>query len=421
MKSMSKLAFAALLATGATGVVLSAPAIAQDKKAKPAKANYSPAFVKVAQPAQTALKADALAAEPAVAAAEAAATTDDDKYLAGMMRIQVEQARGRANPNSDQQRLRPTLEALAANPKTPTDQRGQYAFILGQLALQRKDNAGAVQYLTQAQQAGFVNADLPVLLAQAKLGAGDLAGGTADLEAQIKAQEANGGKAPESFYRFVVAQYEKQKNKPQQIIALRKWVAAYPSAKNWHDALYIYGLQRGSVVSLDRAQTIDMFRLLRQTNSLDRYGYEEYAQKVVDSGLPDEGKAVLSEGIRRGAVQSNPTVAALAAQADRQIGLQGSLAPLEAKAQAAPNGNLAFQTADAYLGQNNFAKAAALYRTALQKGGVDADAVNTHLGIALALSGDKAGARTAFGAVRNGTRADIAQFWTLWLDRPATA
>ena len=202
---------------------------------------------------------------------------------------------------------------------------------------------------------------------------------------------------------------------------MRRWLAAYPTSKNWRDALYLYGLQQGSAVTLDRVQTLDVLRLLRQTRSLDRYAYQEYAQKVVDAGLPDEGRAVLTEGVGSGAVQRNPTVNALMAQADRQIELQGSLAPLEAKAQTAANGSLAYQTGDAYLGQKNYAKAAALYRTALAKGGVDANAVNTHLGMALALSGDKAGARAAFDAVKGGTRADIAQFWITWLDHPATA
>ena len=48
-----------------------------------------------------------------------------------------------------------------------------------------------------------------------------------------------------------------------------------------------------------------------------------------------------------------------------------------------------------------------------------ADQVNVHLGIALALSGDKAGAKAAFAAVPAGTTGDIAQFWGLSLDHPA--
>jgi len=55
---------------------------------------------------------------------------------------------------------------------------------------------------------------------------------------------------------------------------------------------------------------------------------------------------------------------------------------------------------------------------ALQKGGVDADEVNTHLGIALAKSGDKAGAKAAFDAVKGAPRAGIAGLWNAYLATP---
>ncbi len=74
----------------------------------------------------------------------------------------------------------------------------------------------------------------------------------------------------------------------------------------------------------------------------------------------------------------------------------------------------AASTADVYLGQGTYAKAAELYRTALTKGGVNADEVNTRLGIALARSGDKAGAQTAFAAVQGTPRAGIAALWNTW-------
>ena len=58
------------------------------------------------------------------------------------------------------------------------------------------------------------------------------------------------------------------------------------------------------------------------------------------------------------------------------------------------------------------------YRLALQKGGIDANTANTRLGIALARSGDKAGAQAALAAV-TGPRAPIAHYWVIWLNRAA--
>ena len=95
---------------------------------------------------------------------------------------------------------------------------------------------------------------------------------------------------------------------------------------------------------------------------------------------------------------------------------KASLAGLDARARTAADGKAAASTANAYLGYRDYAKAADLYRVALQKGGVDADTVNTRLGIALALSGQKAAAQQALGAVTpSGPRGDIARYWTIWV------
>ena len=91
---------------------------------------------------------------------------------------------------------------------------------------------------------------------------------------------------------------------------------------------------------------------------------------------------------------------------------------LEKQAAAAPQGRIASNTADAFLSYGQYDKAAKLYRTALQKGSVDANVVNTRLGIALALGGHKAEAEAAFKQV-SGARTDLAGFWLLWLSQRA--
>ena len=58
-------------------------------------------------------------------------------------------------------------------------------------------------------------------------------------------------------------------------------------------------------------------------------------------------------------------------------------------------------------------------RAALQKGGQDANMVNTRLGAALALAGQRAEAEAAFRAV-TGQRAELAQLWLLWLSSHQT-
>ncbi len=128
---------------------------------------------------------------------------------------------------------------------------------------------------------------------------------------------------------------------------------------------------------------------------------------------------MVEEGSATGAINaSRPVFQDVQALSGAKIAAdKASLPKLEAQAKSADNGKLAANTADAYLGYKQYAQAAALYRVALQKGGIDAPAVNTRIGIALALSGDKAGAQQAFGQV-TGPRAAIAKFWTIWLGQP---
>jgi hypothetical protein len=52
---------------------------------------------------------------------------------------------------------------------------------------------------------------------------------------------------------------------------------------------------------------------------------------------------------------------------------------------------------------------------------VDAGTANLRLGMALAKSGQAAEAKQALAQVTSGPRAEIAQFWTHWVDQNARA
>jgi hypothetical protein len=73
---------------------------------------------------------------------------------------------------------------------------------------------------------------------------------------------------------------------------------------------------------------------------------------------------------------------------------------------------------DRYYGMGDYSKATELYRQSMGKPGVDPNIANLHIGMALARSGDKAGAIAALNAV-TGPRADIAKYWLLYLQSKA--
>ncbi|MEH3159945.1 MAG: hypothetical protein PGN08_14045 [Sphingomonas taxi] len=425
MKTLSKLALAAVLATGVSGLAIVAPAMAKDKKEEQQAPGFklSKPVQAIAFQAQEAIKAkNVAAAEPIVVQIETAATTDDDKYIAAALRYDLENTKlalaQTANPKAplDETTLAKPLDALLAAKSTPAADRGKYLFRRGQLAYNSGQFPVATQYFNQAKAAGYTSPDFDLQLAKVKVQAGDTAGGLADLDRFITAQKAAGQAVPESYYRFAIATANNKKMAPETLAWMQKYVTAYPNTKVWRDVILQYAFAQNSIAVPDKAQNVDLYRLLRAAGAMpDQAMYEDYANTVYKGGNPYEAAAVLKEGMASGKIPASSSFSkSLLTAANGAIKTEGSLAAGEKQALAAKDGKIAASTGDAYLGQNNYAKAAELYRAALSKGGVDANEVNTRLGIALARSGDKAGAQTAFGAVTGNPRAGIAALWSTW-------
>ena len=431
MKTFSTLALAALLTTTGSIVAFAAPAAAQkqDKNAPPAFKLSKPVLA-IASKAQEASKAgDFATAETLINQIDAAATTDDDKYIAAALRYDMTNqklaAQQAANPNAplDEKVLAAPLDALIAAKNTPAADRGKFIYRRGVLAYNGGQYPTAIDYFNRAKAAGYTDPNLDLLISKAKLAGTDTPGGLADLNASLMQQEAAGQTPTEEFYRYAIANANKQKNAPLTLSLLSRYVSRYPTQKNWRQVIQTYGFQKDSALQLDATQKIDLFRLLRQTNSLaDQFDYEEYASLAYSRGLPTEAQSVIKEGQTSGKVPvTGNTAKDLLTQSANAIRNEGSLTSSETKAKASANGKLAAQTADAYLGQGNNAKAIELYTLAMSKGGVSADEINLHLGIAQERSGDKTAAAASFDKVQTQPNSGIAQLWKASLGTPTTA
>ena len=338
MKNLSTLALAAALATGLGGIAVVQPAAAAKKEEAKPGLKLSQEFVKLAKPAQDALAAKNYAgAEPMVAATEAAAKNDDEKFVAQSLRFdltrgQIYAARD-ANPNApvNETSLAGPLDALIANPSTPAANKPGYLYARGVLAFNGKQNAQAIQYLTQARQAGYAEPNLDLMIAKAKFDSGDVAGGSADLDAAIAKAKAGGKAAPEDYYKYAIARSLKAKDKPQTVNWLAKWAAAYPTPQTWHDVLVTYGLTGPQGVdTLDKNQRIDLFRLMRDTKGLaDQSLYEQYAQgrdrpRAADRGaVGAEGRAGVGQARRGSQPDRRDGAGELAGEAGRVAGAAG--------------------------------------------------------------------------------------------------
>ena len=409
MKLISSIAVAAALVTA--GV----PTLAGAKEKAPAAPSMtlSKEFRAAAATAQAAIKANPAGADAAVAAAEAVATSPDDKFIAAQFRLQVG---GAVKDQAMQQKA--VLAMIGSGSALANADLPRLNFYAGQFAYQANDFARATQYLTEADRLGYKTPeqDLNLLLAESHFKANDIPAGLGFVEKAIAAKEATGTKAPESWYARAASVAYKAKLGAESTKWTRAQVKAYPTKDNWRSALVVY---RDSE-KRDSGIELDIFRLMRETKSLaGERDYYEYALMATNRGLPGEAKSVIDEGFATSAAPAGSRVLTeLKTMAAGKIGSdQASLAAAERQAGASANGKIAMATGDAFLGYGQDAKAVALYRTALSKGGADVDAINTHMGVALVRLGDKAGARAAFASVKGPARAEIAAFWLLWMDQ----
>ena len=134
MKILSKLAVAALLTTSVAGLTVAMPAAAAAKKEEDKGGlKLSKPVAAIAKSAQDAIAAkNFAAAEPILGQIDAAATTDDDKYVAAALRYDLENqklaAAQAANPKAplDQTALAKPLDMLIAAKNTPPADRAKY-------------------------------------------------------------------------------------------------------------------------------------------------------------------------------------------------------------------------------------------------------------------------------------------------------
>jgi hypothetical protein len=360
---------------------------------------------------QKAIEAGDFASVPAkVAAASAVATTPDDKYAIAQLQLRA------AVAQKNDAATMAALEAMLATGRAPATSMGNLRLNLGKLKFAAKDYAGASAALEPVVAAEPNNADALVLLAETKNAQGQGAAAVPLLQKAIAIQTAAGQPAPKDWTKRAVALAYNNKLPMAGDLALA-WVKSDPSPTNWRDAIKIYA-ESNKVAEADQ---IDLYRLQRAAGALKgEADYYRYANGASTKGLAGEAKAVLDEGFASNAIKRNaPAFAGIYPAVSAKIAAdKASLPAAEKSALAGAAARPAMVTGDAYLGYGDYAKAAALYRAALTKSGVDKDLANLRLGIALARSGDKAGATGAFNAV-GGARAPIAKLWLVWVGAQA--
>nr|WP_254911550.1 hypothetical protein [Sphingomonas sp. CDS-1] len=420
MRFVTPVALALTLALA--GGAVSAPAFAakkEEKKGGAPKLNVSPDVVKALQAAQAAAqKNDFAGAKAALADADSKAKSNDDKYQIGAIKLNTSIASKDAAMQSE------ALTQMLDSGLTPPEQAGQFNAVAADQALQAKNYVLAITRAKAAAAAGYKAEAVNVTLAQAYFGKAGTANpsvepqrslnqqGLAALKAAADATKAAGGQVPAQWYQIGVSRAATAK-----LPEVTEWAKqAYQANPNGENLRTLVRLFQQANPNISNRENLDVLRLMATSGGLVlAQDYLEYAEMASKTGIYGEVKSAIDAGRSKGVLNASqggdlyqPAVAKIA-------GDKSSLGSAEADAKKAANGKIAAATADAYLGYGDYAKAAAMFELAKQKGGVDADEISTRMGIAKALSGDNVSAKAAFQSVQGGSRKQIADLWLAYL------
>ena len=357
---------------------------------------------------QTAVNANDVATIPAkLIAARVVAKTNDDKYLIASLQTRAALA---ANDNAA---IQAGIEAMQASGSAENpDVAARYAD-LGKRFQAAGQTDQAVAALNKSLAINANNVPALIGLAAVKDKQGQKAEAVALMQRSFVASKASGQKIAEGNYKFAAGAAYGLRMPVANDIA-RQWVAAYPSPESWRDSLRIYrDLNRPA-----QGQLIDLLRLGRAANALSgETDYFALGSALTSAGKLAEAKSLLVEA--RTAPKVDVTKSAFT-DIVKKTAAAPTRAVIDATAKTAlagANGKAMIDAGDGLYGVGAYAEAVPLYRAALTKGG-EAGLANLHLGMALARSGDKAGATAALGAV-TGVNADVARYWLLWLSTKA--
>lgn len=431
---VSKVVLLAALMAGGSALVAAGPASAQPPapaQAQPGAQSqsqtpaarqpiYSPAERAALTPLQNAYNAaiaardagqtpDWAAVDAALPAAQAAAQGNDARYL--IARIQI----GTANERNNTALFDQALEALSANPVTPPAELATFYSAKAVRAFEANDFARAEQALLRVQQITPNDPAVVNNLAIVRSRLGNTAGAIEALMQNIQAQEAANQRAGEDLYRRALSIAYNGRDRARSVDLAARIARHYPTPANWRDAVRIYR----SAADPNAQLSLDAFRLARVAGGLEGTpDYLGFARILDQAALSAEVKAVVDEGIARGALQASDTeVRGMLQRANSRIVEDRRSFDAEiVQARNAANATLPRAVGDVLFGQGRYAEAAELYRVAAGKPGADTNHLNLRLGAALAMAGQRAEAETAFRAA-GGEAADLAKLWLAWLSR----
>ncbi|HVY65265.1 MAG TPA: hypothetical protein VHH11_10645 [Gammaproteobacteria bacterium] len=266
---------------------------------------------------------------------------------------------------------------------------------------------------------GYADEDTYTLMGQAYYQKGDYKTASKFIPAQVESQIKAGRRPKEQTLNLVQNACLRTEDNACLQRTYERLVAYYPKPQYWQNLMTaMYHTQDGG--GGNDQQQLQVYRLASAVGVLTKPSdYTEYAQLALEAGAPGEAQAVLEKGFNNKAfteqrdIDRNKRLLETAKKAAATT--QASLAQADADAAASKTGDKDVSVGVAYLGYQQYDKAAAALQRGLSKGGLSNPAnAQLLLGIAQLGAGRKDEARKAFKAVKgNPTLERLANLWTL--------
>jgi tetratricopeptide (TPR) repeat protein len=337
-----------------------------------------------------------------LAAAQAVAQTKEDHYLTAQLQLKA------ALAAKDNDAIAAAIDAVVASGYNNAATNTELYTSLAAVYFNNKQYAEAAAAFQKAVTVDPHNWHAAALIGESYFAMGDKEKAIGAFQRAIQASVGATTKADESLYRRALAIAYDAKS-PVALDFAHAWVVAYPSPASWNDAVAIY---RNYNLS-DVEATIDLLRLKLAMNLLTPGEYGLLARSWADQLTYAQAQSVLDAGVAAkkvdlSSLELRDVVASLKAKP------KPAAADLGAAMKIAVNAKALMRIGDNFVALGDYSNAVQAYKLAMARSDGDAALANLHIGMALALSGDKAGATAAFNAV-TGPRAGIAQYWLAYL------
>jgi hypothetical protein len=337
----------------------------------------------------------------------------------------VERMRGSAAAGAgDSATAMRAFEAALSSGKAPGSDQLKMIEAIATSAYNARDFAAAKKWGARYFEAGGTSGQMRTLMTQASFQSGDYATVAREALADINADEKAGRAPSEEKLQLLANSYLRQKNTAGYVATIEKLLNYYPKKSLWADVISRLPSKPGFS---DRF-ALDVYRLKLATGNLSTTNdYMEMAQLALQADFAVEGKKVIEEGFKAGALgagaeaERHKRLRDLAEKkvVERQKIMSDGVEEQEAK--AAKDGNALVKLGYAFASSGQVAKGISMIEEGIKKGGLKRpDDAKLYLGIAQIQAGQKSKAIPTLRGIK-GTDgvADLASLWALFAQKSA--